>query len=234
MDESEESNDADDDDPSDSEIERPEVMEETADLLSIEAQIRELFDDVTEEYVRGNPREGRKMLRKFARNNRNMWDVLTYIFGSNEGFKSDAKKYFDERTYNRILSLQDEFSKLTEEINVVEIEVSEDKKNPLTTYTTDTIQTTKSEEALIHYKAKSGDVNLVDTQVTFPHLMHFSRSVLSGLNNEFSRTDVDDFSDENIEDLHEGVEEIREELTEIEDFLPDIDQETDNKESDPK
>ena len=221
MDGSEGSNDA--DDTSGLEVERPEVMESTADLLSIESQVRELFDDVTQQYLRGNPREEREMLRRFARNNRDIWDVLTYILGSNEDFKSDAQAYFDDRMYNRILSFQDEFSKLTDEISVVEIEVSEEKKNPLTTFTTDSLRTTKSEEALIQYKAKSGDINLVDTQVTFPHLLHFSKSILSGINDEFSRAGTDHISDENIEEVYDGIREIKQDLTEMEDHLPDID-----------
>lgn len=209
----------------DAEINREDVMEDTAELLSIEDHIRELLEKSISKYTRGNKKEGRKILRDFGENNKEIFDSLVYIIQSNDDFFEDAESYFDEAALKRIHSFQDDYPKIADELFIVDLEVSDDRKNPLSTYSTEIMQSSKSEDILMEYRAKSGEIDLVNTRVTIPHMAFFSESILSGMIDVLNNIKGYNISQEDIEEIREATETFEEDIAQMRELLDTIENE---------
>ena len=214
------------DDP-DEDIVRPDVMEDAADLLSKEEYITSLFDEVSKKYINNNTKEARDTLRDFASHNTELYEVIMYLFAETDDFSKDIQNYFDERSIEKLHTLREKFSGLQTELRLVHLEENSDQINPLTNYSVTSHQSSDSDGLIIEYSAKSGDVSLVHTKVSAPHIAYLAISLLnatnSGLENvaggEFSiaSRDMEDMRDavadleDQIEDLHDNIESISEE-----------------------
>lgn len=216
-----------DDESGDADLHNPEEVENVSQFISQISYIGSYFEDISQLYVRGESLKARNKLRDFAENQPGSFAVIAYTFGEDESFFEDVRQSFGEETLDDLRGFSNRFSGLRQEITLVYIESEYDQKNPLSSYRTSFHQTSSSEGLLVHYEATSGEVSLVDTKVTVPHVANLSRSFAESTATGIERVADGDFtiSADQLDELHEAIEQTKSEIDRIEEALDELPEE---------
>lgn len=211
-----------------SEAERPEVMEGVSSLFAKEKYIRNLFEEVSASYVSGDSQEARESLRNFAEENRKLFQAIVFSMKESDQFFEDVEKQFGESGVERLLEINRDFQNIREEILITDLEVESDQRNPLSDYSNRFIQSSRSDQILVHFKADSYELDLVDTRVPLGHLAHLSRAIIESTGRGLERVVEENYqleSYEDVEDIMSAIDNINSITDTIESNLDELSEE---------
>lgn len=142
------------------ESEMPGVLVEA--YLQRERGTRALLDELEQLSVEGDHQAVRERIRIFAEANSKVFYTIALALTGSKHFFGDVEAQLGGVPADKLRELADTYPELADPFNLVRMEVSSDRRNPLTSLDVRTTYHAEEEVPLVAYTAYSGDVALYD------------------------------------------------------------------------
>jgi hypothetical protein len=121
-----------------------------------------LLDELEKLSIEGRDAELRDRIRDFADSNREVFFTVALALTGSEHFFGDVESQLGVGAADRLRDLVDTYPTLAEPFNLVRMEVSNDRKNPITSLDVTTTYNGEEEIPVVGYTAYSGEVALYE------------------------------------------------------------------------
>lgn len=121
-----------------------------------------LLDDLEKLSVEGEHERIRERIRTFADTNREVFFTVALSLTGSKQFFGDVEAQLGVGPADKLRSLAETYPSLSEPFNLVRMEVSNDRQNPVTGLDVTTTYNQEEETPLVGYTAYSGDLELYD------------------------------------------------------------------------
>lgn len=130
--------------------------------LQCERGTRSLLDELEKLSIEGKHEELRDRIRTFAEHNREVFYTVALALTGSKHFFGDVEAQLGVGPADKLRSLAETYPSLSEPFNLVRMEVSNDRQNPVTGLDVTTTYNQEEETPLVGYTAYSGDLELYD------------------------------------------------------------------------
>lgn len=117
-----------------------------------------LLDDLQRDALEGNHEDVRQRIRSFADQHRKPFFAVAYALSGNEDFFKEIKTKLDDGTARDLRELQKGYPSLVEPFHIVRMEISQNRRNPITSIDVQISYSEEEETPLVGYTVSSGDM----------------------------------------------------------------------------
>lgn len=134
------------------------------DFLDQEAGTRAFLDDVQRLAAEGRYESVRERLRRFAENSQGAFFTVALSLGGSAQFFADVEAQMGAEVGDRLRDLEETYGTLSEEFDIVRMEQTQDRHNPVTSMSVSTTYRAEEETPLVEYAPLSGDLTLTESR----------------------------------------------------------------------
>lgn len=121
-----------------------------------------LLDDLEMQSLEGEHETVRRRIRNLAEENRELFFAVALALGGSEEFFDEVGAELGSETVQTLHGLDEQYPSLIEPFRLVRMELSNDRRNPITSIDVTTAYSQDQEIPIIDYSAFSGGVQLYD------------------------------------------------------------------------
>jgi len=121
-----------------------------------------LLDEFEKLSIEGSHEELRDRIRTFAENNQEVFYTVALALTGSKQFYGDVESQLGIGPADKLRDLAETYPSLAEPFSLVRMEVSNDRRNPITGFDVTTTYHADEEVPIIAYTASSGDLDLFD------------------------------------------------------------------------
>ena len=192
--------------------------------LQRERGTRALLDEFEKLSIEGSHEELRDRIRTFAENNQEVFYTVALALTGSKHFYGDVESQLGVGPADKLRDLAETYPSLAEPFSLVRMEVSNDRRNPITGFDVTTTYHAEEEVPIIAYTATSGDLDLFDYRgspqevlQTASYLLQATNDSLEAALHQNHSVNTDELSE--LIDRHETLES---ELNELRDHIDEL------------
>jgi hypothetical protein len=162
--------------------------------LQAEEQVKESLERAREYKLRNEHRKARKILEDLALSRHNSYRVVELSVTNNEEFLDDVKNQMGEDTHEILISLQDNYSDFTDELQLVDALTGSRRKNIPSSGSVTIDYAPESQRPVVDYTLYSHDVELFNMRAETGFILHTSMLFLDAAANSLDSAIDNDLS----------------------------------------
>ena len=190
-------------------------------FLDREQGVRALLDDLSRLSLAGDHAAVREQIRNFAGDNRPVFFTVALALTGSQHFFGDVESQLGVGPADRLRELAEHYPALAEPFNLVRMEISGDRHNPVTGLEVTTSYHDEEEVPMVAYTARSGEVELFESKAS-PQEVLGSATYLVQATNDALEAAMDQDHSVNTDELSELIdrrEELESELSTLRDRI---------------
>ena len=183
-----------------------------------------LLADLEGAILEGNHSEVRDRVRSFARENRDVFVAVTLSLTGTEGFFHEVENHIGEEEAEDLRELGEQYESLADVFHLVRLEVTKERRNPVTSIDVRTAYSTRQERPVVGYTISSGDVELFESQGTTTEVLQTAGYLLQAANDSLSAALADGHSvnTDELSGLIDRHQQLNTELGTLQDHIDDL------------
>jgi len=130
--------------------------------LQRERGTRALLDELEKLSIEGKDEQLRERIRTFADNNQEVFYTVALALTNSKHFFGDVESQLGVGPADKLRDLADTYPSLAEPFSLIRMEVSNERRNPITGFDVTTTYHAEEEVPIVGYTAFSGNVELYD------------------------------------------------------------------------
>jgi len=130
--------------------------------LQRERGTRSLLDELEKLSIEGEHEALRDRVRTFAENNQEVFYTVALALTGSKHFYGDVESQLGVGPADKLRELAETYPSLSEPFSLVRMEVSNERRNPITGFDVTTTYHAEEEVPIVGYTAHSGDMDLYD------------------------------------------------------------------------
>jgi polyhydroxyalkanoate synthesis regulator phasin len=193
-------------------------------FLQREGGTRRLLDELEQLAIEGDHEAVRTRIREFAEHSRSTFFAVALALTNSKHFFGDVEAQLGVGAADRLRDIAETYPTLAEPFGLVRMEVSSDRKNPMTGMDVTTSYHAEEEVPLIAYTAHSGEMVLTESRGS-PQEVLQSASYLVQATNDALEAALDQDHSVNTDELSELIdrrEQLESELSILRDRIDDL------------
>jgi polyhydroxyalkanoate synthesis regulator phasin len=193
-------------------------------FLQREGGTRRLLDELEQLAIEGDHEAVRTRIREFAEHSRSTFFAVALALTNSKHFFGDVEAQLGVGAADRLRDIAETYPTLAEPFGLVRMEVSSDRKNPMTGMDVTTSYHAEEEVPLIAYTAHSGELVLHESRGS-PQEVLQSASYLVQATNDALEAALDQDHSVNTDELSELIdrrEQLESELSILRDRIDDL------------
>lgn len=183
-----------------------------------------LLDELEQLSIQGEHERTRERIRTFAENEQQVFYTVALALTGSEKFFGDVESQLGVEPADKLRELADTYPGLTEPFNLVRMEVSNDRYNPLTGLDVTTTYHSQEEVPLVAYTAHSGSVDLYEYRGSPQEVLQSASYLVQATNDSLEAALQQDHS-VNTDELGELIdrrEKLESELNHLHDLIDEL------------
>ena len=183
-----------------------------------------LLDELEKLSIEGEHEQLRNRIRAFAENNQQVFFAVAISLTGSKHFFGDVEAQLGVGPADKLRELAETYPSLAEPFNLVRMEVSNDRRNPVTSMDVTTAYHAEEEVPLVSYTAYSGGVELYDHRGS-PQEVLQSASYLVQATNDALEASLEQNHSVNTDELSELIdrrEKLESELNLLRDHIDEL------------
>lgn len=192
--------------------------------LQCERGTRSLLDELEKLSIEGQHEELRERVRTFAENNQEVFYTVALALTGSKHFFGDVESQLGVEPADKLRDLADTYPTLAEPFNIVRMEVSNNRQNPLTTLDVTTTYDQEQEVPLVGYTAYSGNVSLYEYQGSPQEVLQSANYLVQATNDslEASLRQNHSVNTDELSELIDRHEKLESELNILRDHIDEL------------
>jgi len=193
-------------------------------FLQCERGTRALLDDLEKLSIEGEHEQLRERVRNFAESNQEVFYTVALSLTGSRHFYGDVEAQLGVEAADRLRDLAETYPTLAEPFSLVRMEVSNDRRNPITGLDVTTTYHTDEEVPLVGYTAYSGGVELYDFRGSPREVLESASYLVQATNDalEASLQQEHSVNTDELSELIDSHEALESELNDLRDHLDEL------------
>jgi len=192
--------------------------------LQRERGTRALLDELEKLSIEGEHARLRDRIRTFAENNQEVFYTVALALTGSKHFYGDVESQLSVGPADKLRDLAETYPSLAEPFSLVRMEVSNERRNPITGFDVTTTYHAEEEVPIVAYTARSGDLELYDHRGS-PQEVLQTASYLAQATNDSLEAALQQHHSVNTDELSELIdrhETLESELNELRDHIDEL------------
>lgn len=193
-------------------------------FLACERGTRALLDEFEKLAVEGKHETLRDRIRSFAENRQEVFYTVALALTNSKQFFGDVESQLGVRPADTLRDLADTYTTLAEPFSIVRMEVSSDRKNPITGLDVTTTYHAEEEVPLVAYAAHSGEMELYGRRASPQEVLQTASYLVQATNDSLEAALAQNHSvnTDELSELIDRRETLESELNELRDHIDEL------------
>jgi hypothetical protein len=190
-------------------------------FLRCERGTRALLDELETLAIEGKHDQLRERIRTFAENSEEVFYTVALALTDSKHFFGDVEAQLGVRPADTLRELADTYERLAEPFNIVRMEVSSDRRNPVTTLDVTTAYHAEENVPIVAYTARSGEMDLYDSRGSPQEILQTANYLVQATNDslEFALSENHSVNTDELSELIDRHERLESELNTLRDHI---------------
>ncbi|WP_436934899.1 hypothetical protein [Halovenus marina] len=190
-------------------------------FLSCERGTRALLDELETLAIEGKHERLRERIRTFAEHSEEVFYTVALALTDSKHFFGDVEAQLGVGPADTLRELADTYQRLAEPFNIVRIEVSNDRRNPVTTLDVTTAYHAEEDVPIVAYTARSGEMDLYDCRGSPQEILQTANYLVQATNDslEFALSENHSVNTDELSELIDRHERLESELNALRDHI---------------
>jgi hypothetical protein len=192
--------------------------------LARESGTRDLLADLDAQSLAGEHTAVRERVREFAEANRPVFFTVALALTGSKQFFGDVEAQLGVGPADRLRDLAEDFGHLAEPFSLVRMEVSNDRRNPVTGLDVTTTYHDDEETPIVAYTAHSGEMALYDSRGSPQEVLGSATYLVKATNDALEAAIAEDhpINTDELSELIDRREELESELGQLRDRIDEL------------
>lgn len=192
--------------------------------LARESGTRDLLADLDAMSLAGEHTAVRERVREFAEANRPVFFTVALALTGSKQFFGDVEAQLGVRPADRLRELAEDYGHLAEPFSLVRMEVSNDRRNPVTGLDVTTTYHDDEETPIVAYTAHSGEMALYDSRGSPQEVLGSATYLVRATNDALEAAIAEDhpINTDELSELIDRREELESELGQLRDRIDEL------------
>jgi hypothetical protein len=192
--------------------------------LQRERGTRALLDELEKLSIEGEDEKLRERVRTFADNNQEVFYTVALALTNSKHFFGDVESQLGIGPADKLRDLADTYPSLAEPFSLVRMEVSNERRNPITGFDITTTYHAEEEVPIVGYTAFSGNVELYDHRGSPQEVLQTASYLVQATNDslEASLKQNHSVNTDELSELIDRHEKLESELNALRDHIDEL------------
>jgi len=192
--------------------------------LQRERGTRALLDELEKLSIEGETEALRDRVRTFAENNQEVFYTVALALTGSKHFYGDVESQLGVGPADKLRDLAETYPSLAEPFSLVRMEVSNERRNPITGFDVTTTYHAEEEVPIVGYTAFSGEVELYDHRGSPQEVLQTASYLVQATNDslEAALTQNHSVNTDELSELIDRHEKLESELNALRDHIDEL------------